>query len=587
MGAVVLVGSPVIDLAGNEVKAGVRPYQQGMVFRCDLDGSNVETLGHNFRNNWELAVDSFGRMWQSDNDDDGNRGTRMSYVIPYGNYGYRDEMTGAGWRAARVGMSDSIPERHWHLNDPGVIPNLYQTGAGSPTGIAVYEGDTLPEAYRGQLLHCDAGPNAVRAYVLTPDGAGFTAEQKGLLTGENDRWFRPSDVTVAPDGTLVVADWYDPGVGGHLMEDVTRGRLFRLRPAGSGKAYEAPPLDLTTPAGALAALNSPNLDARFRGYQALVSMGEEAADVVRGQFEDAQAPAHLRARAMWVLGAIGDPLGVADAALADGDENIQTAGWGLLRQSTDPRAKEGAAARLGAVSGVLYRDDVPPAVLREAALTLRGVPADAGGAVSVPEAWAALAHAAEPGDRWMLESLGLAAEGPAGDPAARWAAVLDEYLSLWVRRTDKRGNRLLHKAWRDDPQARAVVWRSRAPRTASLLADLIRDKKTPADEVPRYLRAFDFQPDSGAKTEAVRSLAFSGKLPEDRAGLVRLEMLSRLGDAGGEDAEKAKAAVAKVLDDAKGTAEFVDLVRQFRADDRDGEEGKMEKYFSPNPGEGG
>ena len=98
-------GSPVIDLAGNEVKAGVRPYQQGMVFRCDLDGSNVETLGWNFRNNWELAVDSFGRIWQSDNDDDGNRGTRMNFVVPYGNYGYRTSSPapaggsgGSGWR---------------------------------------------------------------------------------------------------------------------------------------------------------------------------------------------------------------------------------------------------------------------------------------------------------------------------------------------------------------------------------------------------------------------------------------------------------------------------------------------------------
>ncbi len=71
-----------------------------MVFRCDLDGSNFEVLAHNFRNNYELAVDSFGTLWQSDNDDDGNRGVRINYVMEYGNYGYRDEMTGAGWHDA-------------------------------------------------------------------------------------------------------------------------------------------------------------------------------------------------------------------------------------------------------------------------------------------------------------------------------------------------------------------------------------------------------------------------------------------------------------------------------------------------------
>ena len=45
-----------------------------MVFRCNPDGSQVETLAWNFRNNWEVTVDSFGTIWQSDNDDDGNRG---------------------------------------------------------------------------------------------------------------------------------------------------------------------------------------------------------------------------------------------------------------------------------------------------------------------------------------------------------------------------------------------------------------------------------------------------------------------------------------------------------------------------------
>src|SRR5436190_14339923 len=90
---------PVIDLDGNEVNNLGHPYRMGMVFRCDLDGSHVETLAWNFRNNYEVAVDSFGTLWQSDNDDDGNRGVRINQVMEYGNYGYADEMTGAGWPA--------------------------------------------------------------------------------------------------------------------------------------------------------------------------------------------------------------------------------------------------------------------------------------------------------------------------------------------------------------------------------------------------------------------------------------------------------------------------------------------------------
>ena len=137
---------PVIDLEGNEVNNQGKPYRMGMVFRCNLDGSEFEMLAWNFRNNYEVAVDSFGTIWQSDNDDDGNRGVRINYVMEYGNYGYADEMTGASWGAgwekakAKGASEDTKVFYEWHQNDPGVVPNLLHTGAGSPTGILVYEG---------------------------------------------------------------------------------------------------------------------------------------------------------------------------------------------------------------------------------------------------------------------------------------------------------------------------------------------------------------------------------------------------------------------------------------------------------------
>ncbi len=49
---------PVLDQDGDEI--GPKKYTQGMVFRCDPDGSNVECLGQNFRNPYEVAVDSYG-----------------------------------------------------------------------------------------------------------------------------------------------------------------------------------------------------------------------------------------------------------------------------------------------------------------------------------------------------------------------------------------------------------------------------------------------------------------------------------------------------------------------------------------------
>src|SRR5437762_1287357 len=223
---------PVVDLDGKEVNNHGKPYRMGMAFRCDLDGSDVETLAWNFRNNYELAVDSFGTIWQSDNDDDGNRGVRVNYVMEHGNFGYSDEMTGAAWRAAweqaqaKGASEDSKVFYEWHQYDPGVVPNLLNTGGGSPTGITVYEGNLLPEVFRNQLIHCDAGPRVVRAYPLRVDGAGYHAEIKDILTTK-DTWFRPSDVCTAPDGSICVADW--SYVGAALKDEDPDIRITGLR----------------------------------------------------------------------------------------------------------------------------------------------------------------------------------------------------------------------------------------------------------------------------------------------------------------------------------------------------------------------
>src|SRR5690349_7399487 len=161
---------PVVDLEGNEVNNQGKPYRMGMAFRCNLDGTEVETLAWNFRNNYEVAVDSFGTLWQSDNDDDGNRGVRINYVMEYGNYGYVDEMTGEGWPTAwgkakaKGAPEDSKVIYEWHQHDPGVMPNLLHTGAGSPTGMILYEGQLLPQNLRHCMIHCDALPRVVRAY---------------------------------------------------------------------------------------------------------------------------------------------------------------------------------------------------------------------------------------------------------------------------------------------------------------------------------------------------------------------------------------------------------------------------------------
>ncbi|MEZ6126169.1 MAG: PQQ-dependent sugar dehydrogenase [Planctomycetaceae bacterium] len=456
-------GNLIVDMAGNRVTSDRRPYQEGMVFRCNLDGSEFETLGWNFRNNWMVTTDSYGNLWQSDNDDDGNKGVRINYVMEFGNYGYKDEFTGAGWKEARTGMSENIPERHWHLNDPGVVPNLLQTGAGSPTGITVYEGDLLP-MFKGHLLHCDAGPNVCRAYITSNDGAGYKAEIRDILTGTQDKWFRPSDVKVAPDGSLIIADWYDPGVGGHGMGDLDRGRLFRITPISHDGSYRVPKFDFSTAAGAVEALKNPNYATRYLAWQALHKMGASAEPELK-RLAASENPIY-KARALWLLGkADGRGPQTVSMAVRDSDPNIRIVGIRLARQ---------LKLDLDDIIRPLLHDPSPK-VRRELAVALRHCDS-----AEKPQFWAELASQYDGKDRWSLEALGIGATGAEN-------ACFD----AWLKKVGDGWN---------TPAGQEIIWRSRADSAADYLVKILQTDNLPQSRQDHFMRAFDFH--SGAKKEA-------------------------------------------------------------------------------------
>jgi putative membrane-bound dehydrogenase-like protein len=539
-------GQPIIDRAGNEVNDSRKPYQEGMVFRCNLDGSEFETLGWNFRNNWEACVDSFGTVWQSDNDDDGNRGVRINYVMEFGNFGYRDEFTGAGWNEARTNLETEIPLRHWHLNDPGVVPNLLQTGAGAPTGICMYEGDLLPKGLRGAVIHCDAGPNICRAYVPTPSGAGYTAETVNILDGARNKWFRPSDVCVAPDGSLLVADWYDPGVGGHRMQDAAHGRVFRVAPTISLTArdsraiYEAAPLDLSTPEGAVDALRSPSMSRRYLGWAALQAMGEKSVPALEALWQSDDPV--MQARALGALVKLG--LGQ--------DATTQYLKAGLHSPSADIRCFAIRLVRqlhevvdIDDLEGDFNLQDPSPAVRREMLIGLREALRESRD-VELEEAWVALAQQYDGKDRWYLEALGIAADN-------QWDRLLPAFLATNPSFADK--------ATRD------IVWRSRAEITPQILAATITHPQTPEDEIPRYVRALDFQSDE-LKGEALLALAF-GDVPgaETRAAFVHAEALSRLGGFNARENPQQWATLLATLDSTEGSPLYIRLVDKFNVEE--------------------
>ncbi len=238
----------VVDKSGRHVSSD----QLANTLRVRRDGTQFEIIADRQRNNYETSLNSFGNIFTSDNDDDGNHGSRVIWVMDGGKYGYH---------------TPGSP-RHWGEEVPGNVPKLVGTGNGSPCGIMVYEGSLLGKDYFGAVFEADAGTRQINFMPLTRKGAAFRSDYKVLL-GSDDPWFRPVDMTAAPDGSVFVADWYDGGVGGHNFRDQTTGRIYRVAP--KGNKTKAVKYDFATVDGLIEALKSPTIAAQDAARRSLIA----------------------------------------------------------------------------------------------------------------------------------------------------------------------------------------------------------------------------------------------------------------------------------------------------------------------------
>jgi putative membrane-bound dehydrogenase-like protein len=402
------MGSPYMlqNIAGRRSDDG-NVWIGGFSVRMNSDGSDLRIVGHNYRNSYEQSINSFGDMYQSDNDDP--PACRVSLIMEGGNAGFASLDGKRSWGAdKRPGQSTPVAE--WRQEDPDTMPAGDVYGGGSPTGVAFYENGAMGEKWNGLLLACEAGKNVVFGYLPKPDGAGMKLERFDFLTSNKEKeWagsdflggkptgilktkFRPSDVCVGPDGAIYVADWFDPGVGGHGTRDNGfSGTIYRIAPKGFKSVV--PKIDLTTVAGQVAALRSPAPNVRAGGFNRLKAAGDKVVDDVAALLSDTNP--YVASRAVWLLAQLGDKgVALARKELASADDTRRLVAFRALR-----------AAKLDvfALCQSLAKDK-SPAVRREVALALRDF--------KTPEALATLVTIAQQfdgQDRAYLEAIGLAA----------------------------------------------------------------------------------------------------------------------------------------------------------------------------------
>ena len=386
-------------------------YIGGFTARMNADGTNVEIIGHNYRNSYEQSVTSLGDVFQNDNDDP--PACRVSWVMEYANFGFSSNDGQRSWNADRR-PGQTVPVAEWRQDDPGMAPVGDVYGGGSPTGNVFYENGALGPSWEGTFLAADAGRNEIFSYKPARKDAGFALDRKIFVTtnvkqqyaGSDfvmgsagvtravETMFRPSDVAVGPDGAIYISDWIDARVGGHQdLDDTLSGAIYRIAP--KGFASRPPKFDAATIEGQITALRSPAVNVRAIGFEGLKARGAGAVNAVAALLKDPSP--YMRGRAIFLLYQLG-PEGQKRAGAPEShtDPAMRIAAYRAMRRANLDIMP--AAARLAR--------DADAGVRREVALSMRDRPADAALNILVD-----VARGFDGQDRSYLEALGTGASG--------------------------------------------------------------------------------------------------------------------------------------------------------------------------------
>lgn len=435
------VGDRGANVKTREGRALVYP-DEGAVFRCNLDGSELEVVHRGLRNPQELAFDDFGNLFTGDNDCDNGDRERLVHVVEGGESGWR-----VGYQHAPLGKAGPwMSEKLWVPRFEGqaacILPPLANIWDG-PSGLTFHPGTGLSQEWKGHffLAHFKGSPanSGISAFTVTPKGASFAmSEQKQFVWN-----CLPTDVDFGYDGALYFSDWHD----GWPKSD--KGRLYRVHdPAARNDPLVSEVRDLFArgfakrkPKELAALLAHPDKRVRQEAQFALVEQalgqtiwqwktievrkpGSAALDAL-GRVARRHDSQLARLHAIWGMGMIGrkkpDVMRSVEGLLRDPDAEVRAQAAKVIGETRYP---------------IAYRSLIP--LLTDASPRVRYFSAMALGKLGVKEAAQPvlrmvkenndedlhLRHAGVMALVWMRDTNAIFSAASDGSPAVRMAALL-------------------------------------------------------------------------------------------------------------------------------------------------------------------
>lgn len=189
---------------GYNISPTIKDPASGAVFRCELDGSDLQVVATGLRNPQELAFDDYGNLFTGDNNSDSGDKARWTEVVEGGD---------SGWRMYYQYQPDRGPfnrEKIWHpfhADTPAYIVPPIQNISDGPSGLEYYPGTGFGEDFKGRFFLADfrgdATQSGIRSFRNQPDGAFWK-----LVEDEKPFWnMLVTDLDFGSDGRLYVSDW--------------------------------------------------------------------------------------------------------------------------------------------------------------------------------------------------------------------------------------------------------------------------------------------------------------------------------------------------------------------------------------------